>query len=279
MIEDLDEALRQLLIREVPIKNNDIDITFDQPKREWSARLNRPTLNLFLYDMRENLKLRQTHQGWDVQRNPDGTVTQRRQPVRIDLFYIITSWATEPEDEHRLLARTLMALFRTPRLEGDWLPMSLRDQPAPISLMVAQPNEIEKPTDLWNVLDNQIRPAIGCTVTMALNPYAPVTGPTVRTRELRVGQVRAPEALQKLIEIAGAHVYWTVGGSIHTLDTIKELQVKLVERGVTVPLQDGGRFTIGNLQAGRYTLEISAEGRPSARHEITVPAPDYDIDY
>ncbi len=49
MYNDLDEALRQLLIRELPIKNSDVDIKFDQPKREWSGRLNRPTLNLFLY--------------------------------------------------------------------------------------------------------------------------------------------------------------------------------------------------------------------------------------
>jgi len=64
MIDELDEVLRKFLIREIPIKNTDVDIKFDMPKREWSARLNRPTLNLFLYDIRENTKLRQAQPMW-----------------------------------------------------------------------------------------------------------------------------------------------------------------------------------------------------------------------
>jgi hypothetical protein len=47
VIADLDEVLRELLTREIDIKDNEVDITFDQPKREWSARLSKPTLNLF----------------------------------------------------------------------------------------------------------------------------------------------------------------------------------------------------------------------------------------
>ena len=64
MIDDLDQVLRQLLIRELPIKNREVDVDFDQPTREWSGRLSRPTLNLFLYDLRENNKLRQTRPAW-----------------------------------------------------------------------------------------------------------------------------------------------------------------------------------------------------------------------
>ena len=37
MIADLDETIRQLLITEMPIENGEIDVTFDQPKREWSS--------------------------------------------------------------------------------------------------------------------------------------------------------------------------------------------------------------------------------------------------
>src|SRR5262245_3184174 len=125
MIDDLDEALRQLLIRELPVKNGEIDITFDQPKREWSARLSRPTLNLFLYDLAENKKLRQTQPLWDIEHDNNGVARQRRKPVRMDLRYMITTWAAEPEDEHRLLTRILMALFRHPHLPAEVLPESL----------------------------------------------------------------------------------------------------------------------------------------------------------
>src|SRR5262245_35297622 len=113
MIDDLDEALRQLLTRDLPIKNGEIDISFDQPKRELSARLSRPTLNLFLYDLAENKKLRQANPGmWEIEHDSNGQATKRRREVRVDLRYMITAWATEAEDEHRLLTRTLLALFR-----------------------------------------------------------------------------------------------------------------------------------------------------------------------
>ena len=58
MIADLDETIRQLIVKELPIRNNEIDIAFDQPKREWSARLTKPTINLFMYDLRENVQYR-----------------------------------------------------------------------------------------------------------------------------------------------------------------------------------------------------------------------------
>jgi len=58
VIADVDEVLRKLLMREIEIKGNQVDIQFDQPKREWSSRLSKPTLNLYLFDLRENLRLR-----------------------------------------------------------------------------------------------------------------------------------------------------------------------------------------------------------------------------
>jgi len=45
MFHEIDGALRQLLIREIPIRNGEVDVVFDQPTREWASRLSRPTLN------------------------------------------------------------------------------------------------------------------------------------------------------------------------------------------------------------------------------------------
>ena len=192
MIDDLDEALRRLLVRELPIKSGEVDIAFDQPKRDWSARLSRPALNLFLFDIRENQKLRQAQRMWQAEHQDGQGVTQRRQAVRLDLRYFITAWATEPEDEHRLLARTLAALFLYPTLPDDLLPEGLLGQPAPIQLLVAQEANLAAPSDLWGVMDNELRPAIVCVVTMGLNPYQPVHTPLVRTRELPRGPFRPP---------------------------------------------------------------------------------------
>jgi len=280
MIDDLDEALRKLLVRELPVKNGEVDIQFHQPKREITARYSRPTLNLFLYDLRENLKLRYTASGWDVERRNDGTSIQRRRPFRADLHYIITAWAAEPEDEHRLLARTLMALFRVPELPDELVPTSLHDQPGPITLKVAQYDTGGNLTDLWSAMDNELRPAITCMVTLALNPYEMITGPLVRTRELRFGQAIEPVSEEALLKSGGAATYWTIGGTVRSkkpldLDT---LHLTLVERGLEVKLQPGGRFAIGNLEQGEYTLSITINGGKALSFKVKVPAPDYDIE-
>ncbi len=280
MIEDLDETLRRLLVREMPIKSGEVDVDFKQPKREWSARLSRPTLNLFLYEVRENTKLRQMSQGWDVEERSNNRVSERRKAVRVDLPYIITAWANEPEDEHRLLSRTLMALFRTPTLPDDLLPESLQDQPAPVSLKVAQAEDTDKVnmSELWSALDNVMRPAVTCVVTMALNPYQAMQVPLVRERVLRVGPSDKPAVYQQFVEQSGADVYWTVGGTVRSKKPLDTVRLMLVERGTDVEILPEGRFTIGNLVAGDYTLEIKAEGQKPLRRALTVPAPDYNFE-
>jgi len=51
----------------------------------------------------------------------------------------------------------------------------------------------------------------------------------------------------------------------------------LVERGLDVPIQEEGQFSINGLRAGDYTLEVAANGRALKRSKITVPAPDYEL--
>jgi hypothetical protein len=277
MINDLDDVLRKLLIREIPIENGEVEIAFEQPDREWSDRLSRPTLNLFLHDVRENLKLRRS-QEWIVEQNPDGTATKRRMPVRIDLHYMVTAWANGPDDEHRLLARTLMALFRHSHIPQDLLPESLQDQPKPIPLKAAQEDALDSSGSVWSALDNEMRPIITLMVTLAVDPYQPLVTPLVRTRELRVGQTAEPVSLQQLKEEPGTSVFWTVGGTLRTEESLEELSLVLVEQGRDVPIQEDGRFAIGKLRAGDYTLEVKANGRVLKRHPITVPAPDYELE-
>lgn len=276
MIREMDEALRQLLNRELPIKKNEIDIAFEQPKRDWSARLNRPTLSLFLYDIREHLKMRGSHQ-WQVERRPDGTALQRRPPVKVKLSYMITAWASNIDDEHNLLSRTLLTFYRQPIVPPELLPKAIQDQPAPVELEVSTEDTTYKPVDVWTVLDNDLRPSITLIVTLTADPYRPIVTPLVRTRELRMGQSPTP-AEQQLLENSAPDVFWTIGGAIHTSKPLAELQLTLVEQGRSVQLKDDGRFTIDRLRAGNYTLEIQTKSEKPKRHKLAVPAPDYDLE-
>jgi hypothetical protein len=279
MIDEIDEALRQLFIRELPIKNNEIDIAFEQPKREWSGRLSRPTINIFLHDVRENVKLRQTQLQRQFERTREGIAIQRLNFVRLDLHYVVTVWATDPEDEHRLLTRAIMVLFKNQELPSDLLPEGLQNQPWPVPLVVAQYETVEKPSDIWNVMDNQQRPAIMMVATIALDPTIPFSAPLVRTREIRFGQAGDTGAVARRFTPDNASgSYWTIGGTIRSKKPLTNLAARLLENGQNVVIHDGGRFAIGNLKPGDYTLEVTAEGRKPTLHKVTVPAPDYDFD-
>lgn len=300
MFDDVDEALRRLLVQEIPIRNNEIEIAFDQPRREWSARLNRPSLNVFLYDVRENTSLRPNHQQqW--RRDPSQrTVTVKRPEVRVDLHYMITAWAAEPDDEHRLLARTLIGLLRHPELPAEFLPSGLRNQPRAVGMEVAQYDASLNPTEIWGVLDNELRPALTCMLTVTVDPHQPFTVPAVRTRELRLshldvspaanGRASRPQpiyqsptggaqAKEPHETIGESEQFWSVGGVVQPAEVQTAegaLAVRVVELDRSVPVAADGRFVVGNLRAGAYTLEL-IRGEERLRRQIQVPSEGYDF--
>lgn len=270
MLEALDDALRQLLIQDLPIKNGEVDIQFHQPNRQWSAKLTRPTLNLFLYDLRENARLRQPSPLWNQQGGNGDSVVQQRQAVRLDVHYIITAWTNDPADEHRLLSRTLMTLFRHPNLPEEVLPEVLQAQPSPIQLQAAQSDELQDTSFFWSALDNEMRPAIVCTLTFALNPYQPFTTPLVRERVLVFRNVDTG------VEEGPGRVLWTVHGQLQSAADVDVIQMKVLERDLDVTIRPDGSFTIANLPEGEYTVEILDDG-DTRRHPLTVPSEDYVI--
>ncbi len=276
MIDALDEVLRQLLMREIPIRNGEVDIAFELPNREWSARLNRPTLNIFLYDVRENTVLRKAE--WEIRRQDNGKVSRQRSPVRVDLHYMLTAWAKAVEDEHRLLTRTLMALFRHPTLPEELLPEIFNDQPVPIPMRVAQQDSLRNPADVWNALDNDLRPAVNCTLTLALKPFTAFEGPVVRTRELRWHLAHHLPSPQAIAQAERVDELWAIGGRVRSPVSPHQLRLTLLERGQRVPIDDQGIYRIANLSPGSYTLLIETPGQAPQKKSIRVPSDSYDID-
>ena len=199
MFAELDETIRELLIRHVPLNLAEVDVSFDAPDRDWSGRLSRPTVNCFLYDVRQNPELREAE--WVVTRD-DATrsATRKKGPMRIDVTYYVTVWARAPEDEHRLLWRVLAALARFPTMPNNVLSNGLQDQQFPLQTRLAQADPARtSATDLWQALDNRVRPSLSYVVTLALDPSIVLTSPVVLTRVARVNStingVGRPEEL------------------------------------------------------------------------------------
>jgi hypothetical protein len=276
MITDLDETIRQLLKEELPIKNNEIEVSFDQPKRENSAKWTKPTVNLFLYDLRENNVLRQPQ--WEQIANGnrgDNRNRRKRSPMRVDCFYMLTTWAADPEDEHRLLSRCLLALFRFPVLPGDRLVGSLRNPPYDIQARLASHDKLTNPAEVWSALDNEMRPSISYVITLALDPWTEVKEDSiVRTLTLRSGQSSTLPRHQRLIEETRGELSF-IGGTVR--DTAQDgapiggIEVAIKGTGLFDTTDEQGRFTLGSLPRGQYTLIAwPPEGKPKEKR-ITVP--------
>src|SRR3972149_11967002 len=108
MFQDVDETLREVLAADVPIRKPEVDIAFERPTRQWASRLSRPTLNLFLYQIREREELRDDAPL--ISRDENGNAVKRKPPRRMDLAYLVTAWTQEAADEHRILARVLASM-------------------------------------------------------------------------------------------------------------------------------------------------------------------------
>jgi len=278
LFADLDETIRRLLIRSVPLDPAEIEISFDAPDREWSGRLSRPAVNCFLYDVRENTKLR--HQGWDVRRdNANNTATRHRTLTRIDASYQVTAWARVIEDEHRLFSRVLLALARHPSLPADLLQGELNSQPLPIPTSVAQPDQMPANfADFWQVLDNRIRPTVTYVITVAIDPEIAVTTPLVLTAPSLKLLNPEPDDLAATLR-DGTH---PVRGRVrdrqdHTRPVAGALVV-LRETGEQTLTGDEGYFTIGPVRPGPITLVVRAAGRDETTWPCQVPSSSFELE-
>lgn len=165
MIHEVDETLRRLL-RGGVLPDGAGDVAFDAPTRDWAARRNAPTLNAYLYDIREDVARRE--RGAISERDENGVVVRRHQPRRwFRLSYLVTAWTTRPEDEHRLLSAALGCLLSHEVLPPAALPDALRALRATVPLTVAvPPPESRSIADIWSALGGELKPSLDLVVTV-----------------------------------------------------------------------------------------------------------------
>jgi hypothetical protein len=179
MIDDLDRTVEELLRRELtPMLVEQISISFAAPDSDFPpSSVTLPAVDLFLYDVRENMELRRT--GWIVEHSEDGTATKRQVPVRVDCSYLISAWASEssssrPLDEHRLLSEVMKVLLRHPIIPEVLLQGSLKGQAPPLPSSTLQPGRLQGVGEFWQALGGKPKAALNYTVTIGVVPGVPV---------------------------------------------------------------------------------------------------------
>jgi hypothetical protein len=169
VIDAIDEAIRTLIRRDA-LNGGEIEVVFDAPNKDWAARRNAPTINVYLYDIREDLKWR-AYGTTEYRDGSTGFVTARQPPPRHFKFsYLVTAWTQRPEDEHRLLSAVLACFLRFTVLPQDVLTGSL-DGLKPVVVAIGMPPPDDRPvSDVWTALGGELKPSLDLTVTAPIDP-------------------------------------------------------------------------------------------------------------
>jgi hypothetical protein len=200
MIRDLDATLEQLLKTAAPAGSElaGAKISFDLPDAEWRAKVDVLTVNLYLYDIRENLEMR-TNQPL-MQRSADHTAAFRlRPPARIDCAYCITAWSPAVSEsileEHRLLSQVLRLLLLNRTIPAGVLQGSLVGQIPPYPTIIASPDGVKNQPEFWGALDQQLKPSLNYVVTLAMMLEEPPAQMTHVVEEVRIIEAQHLEGL------------------------------------------------------------------------------------
>lgn len=163
MISQVDEALKEIIRRDA-LNDSDVDVVLDAPTKDWASRRNAPTVNLYLYDIREDLRRRE--RGWSEERDPDGIVTARRPaPKYFKLSYLVTAWTQRPEDEHRLLDTLLRAFLRYDAMPQALVTGPLADPKLAVPMTIGLPPPEDRAfADVWSALGGELKPSLDLVV-------------------------------------------------------------------------------------------------------------------
>jgi hypothetical protein len=272
MFNDLDSTLTQAL-NDAPAPElqdlRDADVSFETPDRTFTPA--QATVNLFLYEVRENRNLRDPRP--IVERDSARNRFVRRQPpLRADCSYIVTTWgagAAGPARvaaEHRLLGQALTWLSRFPTIPDRYLQglLAAPERIYPPPTMVAQLDPNQNAGDFWAALGIAPRPAFYLTVTveLSLDPVG-VEGDLVTTHftEFYVGE----EADLPWIQIGGRVVDRPSG------EGVAEAVVDIVDLGLRTRSGVEGRYSFTRVPPGAHTVRVVARGFQVNTQPLAVP--------
>jgi hypothetical protein len=242
-----------------------VSVVFDAPAREWAAALSGPTVNLFLYDLREASNLREAE--WREHRE-NGSARMTRPPLRLDCSYAVTAWARAIEDEHRLLSQVLAVLLAHERLPTDCLAGDLTEpatQPYALTTRIGAAREDGK-ADFWNAIGGSYKASLDYVVTLSCDPGVVVQrGPEVLSRQVTARRLGADRSMvDEMKRVDGILV--DVDG-----EAIADAWLLLPDIGKFAESAGDGRFSFIGVSDGSHRCRVRGADGSEGETEFRVP--------
>ena len=180
MLQNLDSTLESLIKGHFEKLGSfggaEVTVTFNTPRNKESFE-KLPAINFFLYDVRENLELRNS--AWVVERQNDGTALKKRPPARVDCSYLITAWPSDDdietddiETEHELLGEVMKVLLRHRKIPEEHVKDDFKGQEFSLRLISLRPSFLQSFGEFWQAMGGRdgTKPKVvlHCTVTISV---------------------------------------------------------------------------------------------------------------
>jgi hypothetical protein len=268
MLADLDAAIRSMLETELAALGFDgIEIAFDAPTREWSAGVSAPTLNLFLYDLRESDR----GPAADLtERRANGRVQRERPALQLDCAYSITAWTRAVQDEHRMLSQVLAILLAHEQLPREALGEGLASSAGSVKTRVGRPKR-DGAAEFWTALGGQYKLSLDYVAIVPCDPGVSFhRGPPTRTQTVHVADRAARGTTTELHRTAG--VVRDAAGR-----PVAGAWLAVPAVGAFATAGPDGRFVLPRVPAGSYECECRTPQGLVATAELIVPGSGLDL--
>lgn len=260
MIKKIDAILERYLYNELGKPDSaDLDFSFNIPTKKWSDMIEQEMVNIYLFDVKENVQLRKNE--WQRSYTPQGQVEHSKPPISLDLYYLITGYSKDgdTEKEHDLFTRILVCLcnfFSLPKLylhaeEG------LAELANTISLELFPQQYIDDHLglQLWSAIDQNARPIISLKVTAPLDLGINNSSALVKQKDIVYTPLHEP-----LCTLSGRIVYEYDGALIPVSSASIELKNQGGETIKTVTSSEVGLFRLSHVSVESITAEVAAKG-------------------
>jgi len=295
MIRDLSLTLQAILSQAgLPAELASAQIVFDRPTAQFTPT--QTSIDLFLYDIRENLDLRSNEA---IVTKQDGKANIQTPLVRLACSYLVTAWPKASGDElflqeHRLLSQVFNVLSSYDTIPEPLLQGSLNGQNPPVPIVTSHIDNLKTTGEFWTALGNQLRPSISVTMTISQPPFIPKDSLReefiVTTVDLRVESQDSPvkppaneiEAANFLRDnpSAGAESF-RIGGRITGADNkaVQNATISILEHALTATTNQDGVYSIGPIhyRPGTSPLALTLRVKKDAStrdYPIVIPPPN-----